>query len=120
MNTSEIPPVQLERLHGNKLLVVAESFLAWEVLTKAIVEKGRCIFEMVMNIGSPSEAWRALTKIAAETREEAHDRAKSESESLKIGASETVAEYFARVLVFSTKLTRHQVTTPALARYKVE
>ena len=38
VSTSEIPRVELERLHGNKLL--AGSFLAWEVLAKAI-EKER-------------------------------------------------------------------------------
>ena len=34
-----------------------------------------------------SEAWRAPTKIAAETQETAYDRAKSEFESLVVGVS---------------------------------
>ena len=109
MNTSETPRFELERLYGNKL--VAESFLAWQVLTKAI-EKERGMSEMVMGIGSPSEAWRALTKIAAETREAAYDRAKSEFELLEIEESETVVEYFDRVHVVYTKLTKHEVATP--------
>ena len=31
---------------------------------------------MVMEIGSPSVAWRALKKMADETEDDAHDRAK--------------------------------------------
>ena len=34
--------------------------------------------EMVIDIGSLFEAWRALTKIAADTREAAYDRVKRE------------------------------------------
>ena len=48
------------------------------------------IMEMVTNFGFLSEAWRALTKIAAETQEAAYDRAKRELESLEIGVSEHV------------------------------
>ena len=110
MNTSGTPLVELERLHGSKL--AAESFLAWEVLTKAI-EKERGILEMVKDVESRSEAWRALTKNAAETQVEAYDRARSEFESIKIGVSKPVAGHFARVHVALTKLTRHQVTIPA-------
>ena len=69
--------------------------------------------EMVIDIGSLSEAWRALTKIAAEAQEAAYDRVKREFESLEIGASEPATEYFARVHMIVMKLTRHQVTTPA-------
>ena len=69
--------------------------------------------ETVIDIGSLSEARRALTKIVAETEEAAYDRAKQEFESLEIGVSESVAEYFARVHVILMKLARHQVTTPA-------
>ena len=71
------------------------------------------IMEMVMYTGSLSEAWRALTKIAAETPEAAYGRVKREFESLEIGVSEYVAEYFARVHVILMKLARHQVTTSA-------
>ena len=69
--------------------------------------------EMVIDIGSLSKVWRALTKIAAETQETVYDRVKREFESLEIGASEPVAEYFARVHVILMKLARNQVTTPA-------
>ena len=82
------------------------------MLTKTI-EKKKGIFEVVIDIGFPSRVWRALTKIAAETQEAAYDRAKRELRSLEIGVSESAAEYFARVHVVLTRLTRHQVTTPA-------
>ena len=71
------------------------------------------ILEIIKDIGSLSEAWRALAKIAATTQEAAYDRAKREFESLEIGVVELVAGYFARVCVVLTKLTRHQVTTSA-------
>ena len=61
--------------------------------------------------GNFSDVWRALTKTAADTQEEAYDRTESEFESLEIGVSENVAEYFARVRVV-LKLTNHQVATP--------
>ena len=55
-------------------------------------------------------------KIAADTQKAAHDRSKREVESLVIRVSEPVAEYFARVDVILTKLTKHQVTVPAPAK----
>ena len=69
--------------------------------------------EMVIGTGSLSEAWWARTKTAAETQEAAYDSLNREFESLDLGVSESVAEYFARVHVILMKLTRHQVTTPA-------
>ena len=69
--------------------------------------------KMVMEIGSPSGAWRALSKIAAETEDGAYDRAKREFETLEMGASEAVYEYFARVNIVLMKLERHDITTPA-------
>ena len=50
---------------------------------------------MVIDTGSLSEAWRALTKTAAATQETAYERVKKEFESLEIGVNEPVAEYFA-------------------------
>ena len=82
------------------------------MLTKAL-EKEMEVLETVVDIGYLSEAWRALTKIATETQKAAYDRAKREFESLEMGTNESVAEYFARVHVILTKLTRHQVTTSA-------
>ena len=70
-------------------------------------------YGIFIDFESLSEAWRALTKIAAETQEAAHDRAKREFESLEIGVSKCVPEYFPRVHVTLIKLMRHQVTTPA-------
>ena len=64
--------------------------------------------EMVIDVGSLSEAWRALTKTAAETQEAAYGRVR-----LARDRSESVAEYFARVHVIMMKLTIHQVITPA-------
>ena len=50
--------------------------------------------KMVMEIGSPSEAWRASKKIAVETEDDAHDRAKREIETLEMGANEIVSQEF--------------------------
>ena len=68
---------------------------------------------MVIDIGSLSEAWRALTNIAADTEEAAYDRATREIKSLEVGVSESVVEYSARVHSSLMKLARHKVTTPA-------
>ena len=68
---------------------------------------------MVIDIGSLSGAWRALIKIAAETEEVAYDRTKREFETLEIGVSESVAEYFARVHIILMKLERNKITIPA-------
>ena len=82
MSTSETLRVERERQYSSNKLV-AESFLAEEVLMKAI-EKERRILEMAMDIGFPLKSWRALTNIAAKTREGAYDRAKSEFESFEM------------------------------------
>ena len=69
---------------------------------------------MVIDIGSSSEARRALTKNATETQEAAYDRVEKEFESFEIiGVREPVAEYFTRrVHMILMKPTRYQVTTP--------
>ena len=64
---------------------------------------------MVMKIGSPSEAWRALKNITVETEDDAHDRSKREFETLQMGGSKTVSEYFARVNIILMKLQRYSV-----------
>ena len=110
MKTSGTSLPELERLHNRSL--VENSLNAWQTLTKAL-EKEKEIMEMMIDIGSLSEAWRALTKIAADTEEAAYDRAKREFESLEVGVSESVAEYFARLHVILMKLARHKVTTSA-------
>ena len=69
--------------------------------------------KMVLEIGSPSEAWRALSKIADETEDDVYDRAKREFETLEIEANESVSEYFARVNIVLMKLARHNIITPA-------
>ena len=40
--------------------------------------------KMVLEIGSPSEAWRALSKIADEAEDDAYDSAKREFDTLGI------------------------------------
>ncbi|CAN0411880.1 unnamed protein product, partial [Ascophyllum nodosum] len=107
---SGTPLAGLEKLHDRNL--VENSLKAWQTLTKAL-EKEKEIMETVIDIGSLFEAWRALTKITAETKEAAYDRAKREFETLEIGVRESVAEYFARVHVTLMKLARHRVRTPA-------
>ena len=69
--------------------------------------------KMVLEIGSPSEAWRALSKIADETEDDAYDRAKREFETLEMGANESVSKYFARVNIVLMELERPNITTPA-------
>ena len=114
VNTPGTPRAELKRLHENNL--VENSLKAWQALTKALKkekEKKKEIMVMTIYIGPLSEVWLALTKIAAETQEEACDRVKREFESLEIRVSEPFAEYFARVHVILMNLARYQVTTPA-------
>ena len=61
---SGTPLAELERLHDRTL--VEKPLKTWQALTKAL-DKEAEIVKMVIDIGSPSEAWRALTKIATET-----------------------------------------------------
>ena len=110
IKTSGTSRAELERLYNREL--VNNLLQVWQSLTKAL-EKEPEILKMVMKIGSPSEAWRALSKIAAETEDDAYDRAKREFETLEMGANETVSEYFARVNIVLMKLERHGITTPA-------
>ena len=63
--------------------------------------------KMVLEIGSPSEAWRALSKIVDETEDDAYNRAKREFETVEIVANEFVSECFARVNNVLMKLERH-------------
>ena len=105
MKTSGTPLAELERLHDGSL--VENSVKAWRALTTAL-EKEKETIEMVLDVGSLSEAW-----LAAGTEEAGNSRVKREFESLEIGVSEPVAEYFARVHVILMKLARHQITTPA-------
>ena len=106
--SSGTPREELERLYNralvDKLLRVCQS------LAKAL-EREPEIMQIVMEIDSPSEAWRALKKIAIETEDDAYDRAKREFEILQMGTNETVSEYFARVNIILMKLERHNITT---------
>ena len=105
IQTSGTPRAELERLYNRAL--VHKSLQVWQSFTKAL-EKEPEIMKMVMEIGSPSEVWRALSEIAAETEDDAYDRAKRE-----FGANETVSDYFARVNIVLMKLERHDIATPA-------
>ena len=73
LKTSGTPRAELERLYNRAF--VNNSLQVWQSLTKAL-EKEPEVMKMVMEIGSPSVAWRALKKMAAETEDDAHDRAK--------------------------------------------
>ena len=73
VKTSGIPCAELEKLHDRTL--VHKSLKVWQSLTKAL-EKETEIMKMVLEIGSPSKAWRALSKIADETEDVAYDRTK--------------------------------------------
>ena len=88
------------------------SLYVWQSLTKAL-EKEQEVMKMVMEIGLPSVAWRALKKMADETEDDAHDRAKREFETLQMEDSETVSEYFARVNIILMKLEKYSITTSA-------
>ena len=109
IKTSGTPRAELERLYNRAL--VNNSLQVWQSLTKAL-EKELEIMKMVMEIGSPSEAWRVLSKIAAETEDDAYDRAKREFKILEMGTNEYVSDYFARVNIVLMKLERHDITTP--------
>ena len=111
IKTSGTLRAELERLYNRGL--VHKSLQVWQSLTKALKKELEAI-KMVVEIGSPSEACRALKKITDETEDDAYDRAKREIETLEIGANETVSEYFARVNTVLVKLERHDITTPAL------
>ena len=71
IKTSGTPRAELKRLYNRAL--VNNSLQAWQSLTKAL-EKEPEIMKMVMEIGPPSEAWRALSNIAADTEDDAYDR----------------------------------------------
>ena len=108
IKTSGTPRTELERLYNRAL--VDNSLHVWQSLTKAL-EKEQEVMKMVMEIYSPSVAWRALKKMANETEDDAHDRAKREFETLQMGDSESVSEYFARVNTILMKLERYNITT---------
>ena len=110
IKTSGTPRAELERLYNRAL--VSNSLQVWQSLTKAL-EKEPEVMKMVMEIGSPSVGWRALKKMAVETEDDAHDRAKREFETLQVGDNETASEYFARVSIIFMKLERYSITTSA-------
>ena len=110
VKTSGTPLAELERLHDRTL--VDNSLQERRALTNAL-EKEEEILKMVPDIRSTSEAWRALAKTADDSEEVAYDRTKREIETLEIGVSESVAEYFARVHIVLMKLERYKITTPA-------
>ena len=109
IKTSGTPRAELERLYNRAL--VDNSLHVWQSLTKAL-EKEQEVMKMVMEIGSPSVAWRALKKMAVETEDDAHDREKRQFETLQMGDSETVSEYFARVNILM-KLEGYNITASA-------
>ena len=109
VRTSGTPRAELERVHDPRL--VDNSLNAWQSPTKAL-KKEQELLNMVIRIGSISEAWRALTKIANASEEVEYDRAKREFETLEMDASESVAEFFTRVHIIPMELERHQIPIP--------
>ena len=110
IKTSGTPRAELERLYNRAL--VDKSLRVWQSLKKAL-EKEQEVLKLVMEIGSPSVAWRALKKMVGETEDDAHDRAKREFETLHMDDSESVSEHFARVNIILMKLERYDITTSA-------
>ena len=76
VKTSGTLLAELERLHDRTL--VDNSIQACQALTKAL-EKEEEMLKMVLDIGSLSEAWRALAKIADESKEVAHTTVQNEN-----------------------------------------
>ena len=89
IKTCGTPRAELERLYNRAL--VHKPLQVWQSLTKAL-EKKPDTMKLVVEIGSPSEVWRALKQIAVETEDDAYDRAKREFETLEVGDNETVSE----------------------------
>ena len=73
IKNSGTPRAELERLYNRAL--VHKSLQVWQSLTKTLEKKPE-IMKMTMEIGSPSKAWRAHSKIAAETEDDVYDRAR--------------------------------------------
>ena len=59
IKTSGTPRAKLERLYNRAL--VHKSLQVWQSLTKALGREPETM-KMVVGVGSPSEAWRALNK----------------------------------------------------------
>ena len=110
VNTSGTPRAELDRLYNRTL--VHKSLQVWQSLTKAL-EKEPEISKMILEIGSPSEAWRANKKTVDETEDDAYEREIREIETLEIRANESVSEYFARANIVLINLERHNIVTPA-------
>ena len=110
VNTSGTPRAELDRLYNRAL--VHKSLQVWQSLTKAL-EKEPEISKMILEIGSPSEAWRANKKTVDETEDDAYERAIREIETLEIRANESVSEYFARANIVLINLERHNIVTLA-------
>ena len=110
IKASGTPRAELERLYNRPL--VSNSLQVCQSLTKAL-EKEPEVMKMVMEIGSSSVAWRALKNMTFKTEDDGHDRAKREFETLQMGDSESVSEYFARVHIILMKLERYNITTSA-------
>ena len=81
IKTSGTPRAELERIYNRAL--VSNSLHIWQPLTK-LLEKEPEIMKMLMEIDSPSEVWRALSKIAAETEDDANVRALDHLNTLSV------------------------------------
>ena len=79
--------------------------MVWEALNKA-VEKDNVILSTVTEIDPPSKAWCALVKMAAKPQDAASERVKEELKGLELGSTKNVGEYFDRVNVALSKITK--------------
>ena len=97
VKTGEVTDSFLEEMRGKQL--VGQSYMIWEALNKEI-EKEDVILSILIKIGSPSKARRALVKVATETNDAATYRTQKDEEA---------GEYYARVNVLLSVMQKYGV-----------
>ena len=92
----------LEITHGREK--ANQSIAVWAGLVKG-VEKDKTLLDMVITVGSPSEAWKILLNLVGESSEAAQDRVKKEFEELFFDVGkESMREYIARGKAFNNEI----------------
>ena len=76
------------------------------------IERDKTLLDMVIIVGSPSEAWNIILGMVGESSETAQDKVKKEFKEVafEIG-KESIREYAARAKAFVMKLDQHSVST---------
>lgn len=98
---------ELEEKHSR--IMVEQSLFAWSGLTRSL-ERDQALLDLVVNAGSPSEAWKALEGLAGlETNEAAAERTKRDFEKLEMKEVESVRSYFIKVHMRIAALRQHNV-----------